>query len=44
MRRFTVSGWLAALVCGVAVGCVAQEPASVQTPAAQSGDTQVLNC
>jgi len=43
MKRFAVSGWLAALVCGVAVGCVAQEPTPAQAPAAQSGDTQALN-
>jgi hypothetical protein len=43
MKRFAVSGWLAALVCGVAVGCVAQEPTLAQASAAQPGDTQALN-
>jgi hypothetical protein len=43
MNQFAFNGWLAALVCGVAGGCVAQEPAQTQPPVAQSGDTQALN-
>jgi hypothetical protein len=43
MKQFGCIGWLVVLVCSVAGGCVAQEPASVQTPAAQSGDIQLLN-
>jgi hypothetical protein len=43
MNQFAFSGWLAALVCGVAGACVAQEPGQTQPPAAQSGDTQALN-
>ena len=44
MNHFALSGWwLAALVCGVAGGCAAQEPAQTQPPTAQSGDAQALN-
>jgi hypothetical protein len=43
MKQFAFNGWLAALVCGVTVGCVAQEPTPTQAPAAQSGDAQALN-
>jgi hypothetical protein len=42
MKQVGCIGWLVALVCSVAGGCAAQEPASAQTPAAQSGDAEVL--
>jgi hypothetical protein len=43
MKEFAFSGWLAVLVCGLAGGCVAQEPSPAQGPAPQSGDVQALN-
>ena len=43
MKQFVLSGWLAALVCNMASGCVAQEPNSAQAATAQSDDAQALN-
>jgi len=43
MKEIAFSGWLVALICGVAGGCMAQEPASTEAPAAQPGGTQALN-
>ena len=43
MKEIAFSGWLIALICGVAGGCMAQEPASTEAPAAQPGGTQALN-
>jgi hypothetical protein len=42
MKKIAISGWLVALICVVASGCVAQEPTSTQAPV-QLGDTQALN-
>jgi hypothetical protein len=43
MKEIAFSGWLVALICGAAGGCMAQEPASTEAPAAQAGGTQALN-
>ena len=43
MKEIAFSGWLVALICGLAGGCMAQEPASTEAPAAQAGGTQALN-
>ena len=43
MKAIAISGWLVALICGVACGCVAQEPTSTPAPAEQPGGTQALN-
>ena len=43
MKEIVFSGWLVALICGAAGGCMAQEPASTEAPAAQAGGTQALN-
>src|SRR5262249_30280230 len=43
LNPFAFSGGLGARACGVAGGCVAQEPAQTQPPATQSSNTQVLN-
>jgi hypothetical protein len=40
MKQFVLSGWLAALVCNMASGCVAQELILAQAPTTQSGDAQ----
>src|SRR5712672_3415128 len=43
MKGIAFGGWLAALICGTACGCVAQAPNEAQAPTAQPGDFQTLN-
>ena len=43
MKEIAFTGWLVALICGVASGCVAQEPISTPAPAEQPGGAQALN-
>jgi hypothetical protein len=43
LKGIAISGLLVALICGVAGGCVAQEPTSTPAPAEQPGGTQALN-
>jgi hypothetical protein len=43
MKGIAFSGWLVALVCGAACGCVAQAPDVAQAPTPQASDPQPLN-
>jgi hypothetical protein len=43
MKGIAFGGWLAALICGSAGGCVAEEPNEAQAPTAQPSDPQTLN-
>jgi len=43
MKRVARSGWLATLACCTAAGCMAQAPATTETPTPQPADAQTLN-
>jgi hypothetical protein len=43
MKGVALSGWLAAFVCSVAAGCVAQAPTVAEAPTSQPADPRPLN-
>src|SRR5271169_1511928 len=43
MKRVARSGWLAAFICSVACGCMAQAPTAAEAPTLQPGDAQSPN-
>ena len=43
MKGIAFGGWLAALICGAAGGCVAEAPNEAQAPTVRPGDPQTLN-